>query len=320
LQQLKESRTIVPMDLAGLAAFVQIVERGSLSAAARATGQSLPTVSRHLRALEAELDAQLALRTTRRLVVTDEGRRLYEHARRALSELDQARSRAGPRADEKLVVSLPVTLGQHLIVPRLPRLLQRRPGLRLEVRLEDRLTELLAENIDVVVRAGVAPPDSAELIGQALCSFHRELAAAPRYLRSRGAPKTPASLAAHDCLVQLAPTGPVDRWRLVRGDREEQVAVAGRLASTAPQVLLDGARAGLGIALLTSWLLAEDIAAGRLRRVLPGWASPPVTVFAVYRRRLRGAPALRAFIEAVSRDDDTASESSPTPTARSSRQ
>ena len=285
------------VDLAELETFVQIVERGSLSAAARATRQSLPTVSRHLRALEVELDAALAHRTTRRLVVTEAGQQLYEHARRALAELEQAKNRAGVRAAERLVISMGVTLGQHLFVPRLPLLLEKRPGLRLEVRLEDRLTELMIENVDVVIRAGIAPPDSAELVAQTLVTFQRSVVAAPSFVRAHGAPATPSALVGQPCLVQTSASGVLDRWRLLKGDREEVVDVTGRLVATSPQVLLQAACAGVGYAFLPSWLTEASVRERRLVRLLKGWEGPAVTAYAVYRKRLRGSPAVRAFVE-----------------------
>jgi DNA-binding transcriptional LysR family regulator len=287
------------VELVELESFVQIVERGSLSAAARATRQSLPTVSRHLRALELELDAPLAQRTTRRLVVTDAGRQLYEHARRALTELEQARSRAGVRAIEKLVVSMGVTLGQHLFVPRVPKLLEQRPGLRLEIRLEDRLAEFSIENVDVVIRAGIAPPNSVDLVAQPLVTFHRSVVAAPSLLRAQGMPASPSALAGQSCLVQTGATGVADRWRLVKNDYEEVVEVSGRLLSTTPQVLLEAACAGIGFALLPTWLTDTPVRARRLARVLKGWEGPAISAYAVYRRRLRGNPAIKAFVEVM---------------------
>jgi DNA-binding transcriptional LysR family regulator len=290
------------VDLAELETFVQIVERGSLSAAARATRQSLPTVSRHLRALELELDAPLAHRTTRRLVVTDAGQQLYQHARRALAELQQAKSRAGVRAVERLVVSMGVTLGQHLFVPRVPVLLKKRPGLRLEVRLEDRLTELMIENVDVVIRAGIAPPDSAELVAHRLVTFRRSVVAAPSLVRAHGAPAAPSALVGQSCLVQTGALGVLDRWSLSKGEREEVVEVSGRLVATTPQVLLDAACAGIGYAFLPSWLTEGPVREKRLVRLLKGWEGPAVSAYAVYRRRLRGSPAIRAFVEAMTYD------------------
>lgn len=209
------------MEFAELSTFVKIVELGSLSGAARATGQSLPTVSRQLRSLELELDSELALRTTRRLTVTEAGQRLYEHARRALNELERAKSGAGARASEKLVLSVPVTLGQWLVVPQLAKLLTSRPGLRLEVRLEDRLTELLAENVDVVVRAGLTPPDSPDLIAQPLFSFHRSWsllrATSRRTVRPRRLRDWPITSASCNSPSPAAPTAFGCRPRMKSG-------------------------------------------------------------------------------------------------------
>lgn len=285
------------MELDELKTFVQIVERGSLSAAAKANRQSLPTTSRHLQALEADLGTPLALRTTRKLVVTDAGRRFYEHARRALFELDRAR--ANTAADERIVVSTGVTIGHHLVFPRIVDLLARRPELRIELRLEDRVTELLTENVDIVVRAGVSVPDRDDLVAHALSSFPRGIVAAPSYLDAHGRPTSPSALGGHTCLVQVTNTGALDRWRLTHGARERSVEVRGRFSATAPQLLLDAARAGLGLALLPPWLTHDAVARGELERVLPAWESPPVAMYAVYRRNRRGSPAIRAFIDAM---------------------
>jgi DNA-binding transcriptional LysR family regulator len=292
------------MDLAGLRTFAAVVDAGSLTRAARLTRQSLASVSRQLRALEDEVGVTLARRTTRRLEITAEGRDLHERALRILREAEAALAvgRAG-RLRGAMVVSLPVTLGLALIVPRLGPLLRRHSGLQLEVRLEDRLNDLVLEGIDLVVRAGVAPPDSPDLVATPLRRFERILVAASGALSGRAAPREPGGLARLDGLVQASTSGVVDRWRLQRGEEERVVQVPVRLVSTAPLVLLEAARAGVGVALLPDWLVEEDLRAGRLVRLLPGWASRPVTAWAVYRRALRGSPAVRAFLEAVAEED-----------------
>jgi DNA-binding transcriptional LysR family regulator len=291
------------MDLTGLRTFAAVVDAGSLTRAARLTRQSLASVSRQLRALEDELGVTLARRTTRRLEITAEGRDLHERAVRILREAEAALAvgQAG-RLRGALVVSLPVTLGLALIVPRLGPMLRRHSGLQLEIRLEDRLNDLVLEGIDLVVRAGVAPPDSPDLVATPLRRFERILVAASVALGGRAAPREPGGLARLDGLVQASTSGVVDRWRLHRGEEEQVVQVPVRLVSTAPLVLLEAARAGVGVALLPDWLVEEDLRAGRLLRLLPGWASRPVTAWAVYRQALRGSPAVRAFLEAVAED------------------
>jgi DNA-binding transcriptional LysR family regulator len=111
----------------------------------------------------------------------------------------------------------------------------------------------------------------------------------------------PDQLARHACLVQVTPAGAPVRWRLVRAGDERTVDVAGPVRSNAPVALHQLAQAGAGLAYLPDWLVADDLARGALRRVLPGWSGPPLLAWAVSRGELRGAPRLRAFLEALPR-------------------
>jgi len=296
----KESVSVAAVNLDQLVTWARIVESQSLTAAARATHQSLPTVSRQLRALEAELGVTLARRSTRRLVVTPEGQALYEHAARILREVDAARalSKSGALRGS-LTVSASVTLGQAFVVPRLGALLRAHPGLRVELRIEDRLADFVADGVDLAVRAGVDPPDSASLIATPLWRFHRVPVASPAYLDVRAMPDSVEALATHACLVQLGAQGPIRRWRLLRGDEERAVDVDGPLSSSAPTALREAALSGAGVAFLPTWLVADDLLHGRLREVLPGWRSRAVTAWGVYLRARRSAAALRAFLLAM---------------------
>jgi DNA-binding transcriptional LysR family regulator len=289
-----------------LTTFARIVESRSLTAAARATRQSVPTVSRQLRALEEELGVVLARRTTRALTVTPEGHDLYEHAARILREVDAARGLArAERLRASLTVSASVTLGQSLVVPRLSAILREHPGLRVALRLEDHLSDFVSDGVDVAIRAGVDAPDSTSVVAVALWRFHRTPVASPAYLAARGAPHDVASLAQHACLVQLGAEGPIQRWRLVRGDDEQVVDVRGPLASTAPMALREAALSGVGVAFLPTWLVRDDVAHDRLREVLPGWASKRVTTWGIYRREARVNPAIRVFLRALGAEGDT---------------
>jgi DNA-binding transcriptional LysR family regulator len=290
--------------LARMVTFVRIVDGKSLSAAARAQRLSLPAVSRQLRALEAELGASLIVRSTRRLHVTDAGRQWYAHCVRALRELEEARATIGNTRGVRgtLVVSASLTLGTIMIVPRLTRLVDRHPHLVIDLRLEDRLVDLVGEGVDVAVRAGSPPPDSTAYVAQPIFTMDRILVAAPRWLRKHGTPREPAQLARHACLVQVTPAGATVGWQLRRGADDETIEARGHLRSNAPIALRDLAVAGAGVAYLPDWLVEADLAAGRLQRVLPGWASPAHTAWAIHRTELRGAPRLRAFLDALPRD------------------
>lgn len=281
--------------------FVRIVDAGTLSAAARAQKLSLPAISRQLSALERELGGKLLLRTTRRLQVTEAGRDFYEQARAVLRGVERARAVVSDARGVRgtLTVSAAITLGMSEIVPRLPELVARHPRLSVELRLEDRAADLVGEGVDVAIRAGLPLPNSADLIAQPLRHFRRVAVAAPAYVKRHGKPKTVAQLARHECLRQLTRGGAGSRWTFRCGADEQTVAVSGALTASAPLALRALAVAGAGVALLGQPLVAEDLRARRLFRLLDGWESPEISIWALYRTELRGNGKLRAFLDAV---------------------
>ena len=285
------------MDLLdGMGTFVDIVDAGSLSAAARRRRRSLPAVSRQLAALERELGAVLIVRTTRALQVTDAGRQFYEHAVRTLRDLDAARASVRG-AGGALRVSAGVSIGLERLVPVIAELAEAHPALAIELRLEEHASDLVRDGVDVALRAGLAPPDSTAYIARELTRFPRWVVAAPRYLRAHGTPKTPQALAKHAAILQVSDAGELATWTL--GDTA--IRVRGRLRCTTPSAILRLAVAGLGLALLPDWLVRDDLAAGRLRRVLPDHETPPVVLWALHRIELRDASRVRVFLDHVTR-------------------
>jgi DNA-binding transcriptional LysR family regulator len=282
--------------LAQMATFVDIVEGGSLSKAARRQRLSLAAVSRQLQALEKDLGEPLVLRTTRSMTVTEAGRQFYEHSVRALREVESARASVRG-AGGALRVSAPVTFGLERVVPALPALLAAHPTLSLELRLEDHAADLIADGVDVAIRGGALPPDSVSLIARELVRFPKWVVAAPSYLKKHGTPKTPDALANHAALIQLAHLGDLDVWSLGDGEREIAVRVRGQLRCTALAALRELAIAGAGVALVPDWLVAGELADDRLRRVLPEWAAPPTTLWALYRVELRDAVRVRVLVD-----------------------
>ncbi len=281
--------------------FVRVVEAGSLTAAARQLRLSTASVSRQLAALEVRVGKPLAVRTTRSLVVTEEGERYYQSCLRVLREIDQAHERVREGPHGLLTVSAPVTFGLARVVPLMPSLLARHKGLRIDLRIEDRLVDLPAEAVDVAVRVGIDPPDSTSLAARPLLSYERVVVAAPAYLEERGAPDHPRDLARHDLLVHLCAHGGSPRWRLSRAGESVDVEGSGFLRSNALYAVRDAAMRGAGIALLPEWLVHDDIARGALRVLLPAWSAPRVQVLAVHRAQARRAPAVRAFIDHLAR-------------------
>jgi DNA-binding transcriptional LysR family regulator len=283
--------------LAAMTTFVRVADAGSLSKAARTLRVTPAAVSRQLTALEGELGASLIVRTTRRLALTDEGRRFYEHAERTVHEADEAR--AAVREDRAVVgrvtISMPTAMVHAGLDAALAELVAGNPGLEIDLRLEDHPVDLLADGIDVAIRAGLVPPDSTTLVAQPLAMLDRAVACAPGYIRRRGEPRTPGELAHHDALVHLHAGNAVGIWQLHRGDELAAVTVRGRLRATALHVLRDAAIEGAGIALLPRFLVVRGL------RALPlgGWQPRPQQIYALVRVESKNRARVRAVIEAM---------------------
>jgi DNA-binding transcriptional LysR family regulator len=281
--------------------FVRIAETGSLSRAARSLRLSLAAVSRQLSALERELGVPLVLRTTRRLALTEAGRAFQAEALRVLGAVERARetARGSRRAEGTVVVSAGVSLGLHAVVPLLPGIARRHPGLVVDLVLEDRSQDLVQDAVDLAIRVGETLVDSTSIVAQRVGSFRRILVAAPAYLDARGVPRSVADLTRHAALVQPQLEAGAGTWVLAGPEGRVDIRVEGRLACNAPLALRELALAGLGIALLPDWLVGQDVSATRLRRVLPGLSSPEVPVTALYRVEQRGWPRLRPVLDAL---------------------
>jgi DNA-binding transcriptional LysR family regulator len=281
--------------------FVRVVETGSLSKAARSRSLSLAAVSRQLRALEQDLGIALVIRSTRRLRLTEAGRRWYANCQRILADVERSRAELDTSDTPRglLTVSVPITFGLVHVMPRINALLTRYRELSIDVRLEDHLVDLVSDAVDVVVRGGAALPDSTSLIPRPLLHFRRLAVASPDYLRRYGVPRNPESLAAHSCLVQLGAYGPMQEWQFTRGEDARTVRIAGRLRATGPAALLDSTIAGIGVALLPEWLVSSALATRKLKRILADWSTPQTTVWALYRSEARSAVRIKAFVEAM---------------------
>lgn len=278
-----------------LATFVRIADSGSLSKAARSLRLSVPMVSRHLRTLEGELGVPLVRRTTRRMDLTDAGLELLPRARRLLAGVEEAREavRPGKGARGALTLSVPVSFGLAKVTPLIPKLLAQNPQLSLEVRFEDRAVDLLEEGVDLAIRAGKTAPDSPFIVARSLAQYERILCAAPSFLKRHPVVK-PEALSTVPFLV-LAGAG--SRVPLETPQGPMNVSVSGPLRSNNMLALHDAAVAGLGVAQLPRWLVRDDLAAGRLVRVLEATALPLVHVLGLVHSDARHAQSLRTLLD-----------------------
>jgi len=277
-----------------LATYRRIVEAGSIARAAISLGVSSATASRALSALEQELDTTLIARNTRQMRVTDAGRRFYAHCLRIEREVASARDAVKQgAATGTLTVSVPVSLGLARITPLMPALLGENPGLRVDLRLEDQQIDLVAEGVDIAIRAGAKPRTSASLIARPLYHAKRVVTASPAYLQRRGVPKKPGDLKHHDVLV-LANAG--DQWRFRRGRTSHAVKVEGPFRSTALLPLRDAAIRSAGVALLPNWMVQGPVARAELSVLLTGYETEGIDVFSLYRVELRRDQRVRGFL------------------------
>lgn len=264
-------------DLEAWAIFAAVVEHRSISAAASALGTSKATVSKAIARLEGRLGATLFHRTSRKLVLTESGRSLAERARTILLEgqaaeeaaRDTASAPAGP-----IRVAAPLSFGIRAIAPVLAEFLRAHPGVTIDLRLSDALTDVVADGIDVALRIADLPDST--LRARRIADIPAVTVAAPAYLAAAGTPRRPSELAAHACLTYTNLPRP-DRWRFVAADgREEVVQVSGPLATDNGDAMLPALVAGLGIARLPEFIVAEDVIAGRLAPILEDWAGKPL--------------------------------------------
>ena len=284
-----------------LAVFVRAAESGSFSRAGRELGLSQPSVSRIVGELETRLGVTLLLRTTRRINVTDAGALFLDRAREILAELEDAEDAARGLDSLRgtIRLALPVVYGTREIIPRLPKFLTLHPLLRVEMSVADNRQDLVAEGADVAIRLG-ALGDSA-FGARRLETLERMMVASPAYLKAHGTPKTPADLAAHDCIFGPGNFGR-DSWSFNRNGAEISVDVRGRIHTNSGPGAFASVMTGLGIAMVSTAMAGPEIKQGLLVPVLRGYKLPPVEVHAVFPGGPRPSTKVRALVDFLARE------------------
>lgn len=283
---------------AALATFVQVVDAGSLSGAARAMASSLTSVSRQLSALERHFGTLLVNRTTRRLALTEDGRILYGRAKAILAELGEVeRALSADKAEPtgRLRISAPSLIGRLLVAPILPEFLRRHPALSIDLMLADRPVDMIEENIQLALRVGRLP--DSQLVARKLADIGMIVCAAPVYLELRGTPQVPEELTAHDCLVfSDAPGAGSWRFRTDAG-AECKIPISAKLWINGLDALVTAARDGGGIVRVPFWQVREDLAAGRLTRILREHEAAPAPLHLLFEASRLAAPKTRIFAD-----------------------
>lgn len=281
--------------LKAMANFVRIVERGSLSAAAEASGQSVASLVRSLAALECHLGARLLNRNTRRMALTAEGAAYLAWSRRVLAEFDEMEQRIAARDGVLrglLRMTAPVEFGQRYLAPLVNAFLAAHPELRIELHLDDQVVPLLDERLDLALRIGHLPDSS--IVARRIGATRLVTCASPAYLQTAPALDAPAALRAHACIA-LASQGA--HWYF----RQQTQIVAEEIAPKLVCNQIGAARLaclqGVGVARLLHYQVADALADGRLRRVLRDAEPADLPIQLVYPHALHLAPRVRAFVE-----------------------
>ncbi len=285
-------------DLNELRTFHRILALGSLSAAARDLGIGLAVVSKRLSTLERRAGVRLVNRTTRKLSATEEGRALHAHVEHMLDELAVAEAQLSSGVEEPhgmLRVSAPVSFGRIHLAPAAAKLVARYPRLDIELKLDDRMVDLVAERIDVAVRIG--QPRDSTMVMRKLADNTRILVASPGYLDARGRPRTPDDLSDHSFVRYDDNIIP---WSLEGPDgATAEVQTRCRLRADSGDAVMDWALLGQGITLKSEVDVCTDLATGRLERVLPDWQSPPAPIYALFPSARHLPAKTRAFVDAL---------------------
>ncbi len=280
--------------------FVRVVETGSFSAVARELNTTQPTISKQIAALEDYLDVQLLTRSTRKLQLTQEGERFFEHCQGLLDAAAEAEASVGQRQKPIgiLRVSCPVAFGQHQVMPYVKGFLDRYPHIKLDLSLSDRFIDLLEDGTALAIRIGQVNEPS--LVAHRIGFTRRVTVGSTTYFHKHQEPQTPEELVNHNCVVytRLA-TG--NEWHFQQpAGGTTKVTVTGNLQVDNSTAVREAVLSGLGIAVAPVWLFGDLLQSDHLRIVLKDYQPVPLPIHAVYRRG-RFVPAkVRCFIEYLS--------------------
>lgn len=288
--------------LNAMATFIQIADRGSLTAAAEHLGTSLPTVVRTLAALEETLGVRLMNRTTRKVTLTDEGRHYLERCRSILSDIEDAELALSDRQSEpkgKLNVTAPIRFGTMHVRPIVTAFMKQYEQIRVELLFLDRTVNMIEEGVDVAVRIGHL--EDSTMVARQVGEIRQVLCASPELVRETGTLKHPEDLSRHRC-VRATGLAPGATWRFHSNGKLRAVPVNDTLVCNQIEAAVDACTAGIGFGVFLSYQVESRVREGKLVYCLSDYEPPPIPVSVVYTRAHLMSTRVRTFVDWICRD------------------
>lgn len=285
--------------LHAMTTFVEIVDRGSLTAAAAALDKSLPSVVRTLASLEEALNVRLLHRTTRRIALTHEGRYYLERCRRVLADIVDAELVLAAHQTEpsgNLNVTAPVLFGQMHVTPIITNFVQQFKQVHVSLLLLDRVVNLVEEGIDVAIRIGHLSDSS--MIAIPVGHIRRVVCASPKLLKKMGTPKRPEDISHYDC-VRFTGIASATTWQFFENGKPMSVQVSGPFVCNQATAAIKVCAEGIGPGMFLSYQVDPLVKQGRLKIVLPDFEPPPMPVNVVYSQAKFISSRVRVFVDLI---------------------
>ena len=284
-------------DLNAMAIFARVVESGGFSAAARELGISKSAVSKQVSQLEEQLKARLLNRTTRSLSLTEIGRDFHQRCQRIVAEAEEAVLAVNQLQDEPrgtLRLNLPMSFALDHITPLIPEFIKRHPELGMDMDLDDRVIDMIEEGYDMAVRIARLPDSS--MVARKLAPFRAVICATPEYWKEHGKPTRPQDLSEHNCLQYKYLAGG-NEWRFKGPKGPLGVKIKGTIRANNGSALHSVLLGGLGVGMLPSFIVGDNLKAGELECVLEDWMETDLGIYAVYPQTRHLSTKVRVFID-----------------------
>ncbi|HAS8192353.1 TPA: LysR family transcriptional regulator [Vibrio vulnificus] len=285
-----------------LKVFDQVVESGSFSQAGRALNMAPSSVARNIDSLENRIKTTLFKRSTRQLILTEEGQYFYQQSSKILRDSDNllAEMRGNHGVPEGILrISVFESFGNLCLTPLIPEFLERYPKIQIELELDNKLVDLNSDNVDMAIRIGT--PQDSRLKARHLLTNYTALVASPAYINTHSPITQPEDLQQHNCLL-ISHERQRNYWYFRQKSSTRKVMVAGNLISKGGSPLLCAALQSTGVVLLSKWMLKPYLENGQLVELLPSWTAThgelgSDEIFAIYKNTQYPKPHLRVFLD-----------------------